>query len=60
MLNCIQYIDVNSVSQESGAAKKPGALESLSKEELIGKCKTLLQIAQKAKKAKDGEFSIFF
>jgi len=38
---------------ESGAAKKPGALESLSKEELIGKCKTLLQIAQKAKKAKD-------
>jgi len=38
---------------ESGAVKKPGALESLSKEELVGKCKTLLQIAQKAKKAKD-------
>jgi len=38
---------------ESGAGKKSGALESLSKEELIGKCKTLLQIAQKAKKAKD-------
>merc|ERR1711874_182483 len=38
---------------ESAAGKKPGALENLSKDELIGKCKTLLQIAQKAKKSKD-------
>jgi len=38
---------------DSGAGKKPGALDSLTKEELVGKCKTLLQIAQKAKKAKD-------
>ena len=40
---------------ESGEVKKPGALKSLSKKELVGKCKTLLQIAQKkTKKAKDG------
>ena len=31
------------------------ALESLSQEELVGKCKSYLQLAQKAKKAKDGE-----
>ena len=35
---------------ESGEVKKPGALESLSKKELVGKCKTLLQIARKPKK----------
>jgi hypothetical protein len=31
------------------------ALESLSKEELLSKCKNLLALAQKAKLAKDGE-----
>jgi len=38
---------------ETGGPKKPGALDSLSKEELVGRCKNLLQLAQKAKKAKD-------
>ena len=38
---------------ESGEVKKPGTLESLSKKELVGKCKTLLQIARKPKKTKD-------
>eukprot|EP00092_Neocalanus_flemingeri_P096298 GFUD01122575.1.p1 GENE.GFUD01122575.1~~GFUD01122575.1.p1 ORF type:complete len:1513 (+),score=587.82 GFUD01122575.1:87-4625(+) len=40
---------------ESGGAKKTGAgaLGSLTKEELVGRCKSLLQLAQKAKKAKD-------
>ena len=37
---------------ESGEVKKPGTLESLSKKELVGKCKTLLQIARKPKKQK--------
>ena len=39
---------------ESGKVKKTRALESLSKKELVGKCKTLLRIAQKKTiKAKD-------
>ena len=33
--------------------KKPGSLDQLSKKELEAKCKTLLQIAQKAKNARD-------
>merc|ERR1719192_3124795 len=37
--------------EDSGGRK--AALESLSQEELVGKCKSLLQLAQKAKKAKD-------
>jgi hypothetical protein len=38
------------------------ALESLSKEELLTKCKNLLALAQKAKLAKDGEllFTLLF
>ena len=39
--------------QEASSAKK-STLDSLSKEELIGRCKNLLQLAQKAKNAKDG------
>jgi len=38
---------------DTGAGKKTGSLDLLSKEDLVGKCKALLQIAQKAKKAKD-------
>ena len=47
--------------QEGGAAKtdKAKTLDSLSKEELIGRCKNLLQLAQKAKNAKDGECPCF-
>merc|ERR1711962_692095 len=33
--------------------KKPGSLDTLSKEELVQKCKSLLQLAHKAKNAKD-------
>jgi len=40
-----------------GAAKK-ASLDSLSKEELINRCKSLLQLAQKAKNAKDGRFKV--
>ena len=42
------------IFQESGAKK--GSLDSLSKEELISRCKSLLQLAQKAKNAKDGRW----
>lgn len=38
------------------SSEKKGVLESLDREELIRKCKGLLGIAQKAKKAKDGWF----
>jgi len=37
----------------AATTKKTGSLELLSKDELVSKCKTLLQIAQKAKKSKD-------
>ena len=41
--------------QDAGVGRKgPVLLDSLSKEELIAKCKQLLQLAQKAKQAKDG------
>jgi len=39
---------------EEGASKKPPAsLDSLSREELVVRCRSLLQLAQKAKAAKD-------
>ena len=34
--------------------RKPAPLDSLTKEELVSRCKSLLQIAQKAKSSKDG------
>ncbi|RZF48779.1 hypothetical protein LSTR_LSTR008128 [Laodelphax striatellus] len=40
-------------AEEPQAGLKKGGLESLSHEELVAKCKNLLIIAQKAKKAKD-------
>ena len=40
--------------------KGPVSLDSLSKEELTAKCKQLLQLAQKAKQAKDGNEYNFF
>ena len=40
----------------SGARSGRTPLAELSKEDLIQRCKKLLQIAQKAKFAKDGEF----
>jgi len=43
---------------EPGGAKKN--MSDLSKEELLDKCKSLLQIAQKAKAAKDGKHDILF
>ena len=39
--------------------KGPTPLAELSKEDLIQKCKKLLQIAQKAKATKDGKETIF-
>ena len=45
---------ISFIFQESGAKK--GSLDSLSKEELISRCKSLLQLAQKAKNAKDGRW----
>jgi hypothetical protein len=39
----------------NGSVKK--AIADMSQEELIEKCKGLIQIAQKAKAAKDGELS---
>jgi len=41
-------------SSASVDKKSPTALDCLEKEELIQRCKNLLQLAQKAKKAKDG------
>lgn len=40
--------------QQNTSTEKKGTLEGLDREELIRKCKGLLGIAQKAKKAKDG------
>ena len=40
---------------EGSSGKGPTPLVELSKEELIQRCKKLLQIAQKAKAAKDGK-----
>ena len=42
---------------EGSSGKGPAPLAELSKEELIQRCKKLLQIAQKAKAAKDGKKS---
>ena len=46
------------MGEPAGGAKKN--MNDLSKEELIDKCKGLLQIAQKAKAAKDGKHDILF
>ena len=47
--------------QDAGVGRKgPVLLDSLSKEELTAKCKQLLQLAQKAKQAKDGMWMYFF
>jgi hypothetical protein len=40
----------------SGAEPKRTSLETLSKEELLQKCKALLSIAKRAKAAKDGKY----
>ena len=40
----------------AGKAGGGGALEKLGKEELLGKYRHLLSIAQKAKSAKDGKY----
>ena len=45
--------DYNMDSGGGSGAKK--ALQDMSKEELMQKCKTLLALAQKAKVAKDGK-----
>lgn len=42
---------------EGSSGKGPTPLAELSKEDLIQRCKKLLQIAQKAKAAKDGKIS---
>ena len=42
---------------EGSSGKGPTPLAELSKEDLIQRCKKLLQIAQKAKAAKDGKTS---
>ena len=42
---------------EGSSGKGPTPLAELSKDELIQRCKKLLQIAQKAKAAKDGKKS---
>ena len=42
---------------EGSSGKGPTPLVELSKEDLIQRCKKLLQIAQKAKAAKDGKTS---
>ena len=47
------------IVQEVGAGRKgPVPLDSLSRDELTTKCKQLLQLAQKAKQAKDGMFHV--
>ena len=51
-------IDVAMADSAEGGGQPPPAkkgLNDLNKEELVAKCKGLLQIAQKAKAAKDGE-----
>lgn len=45
------------MGDQGGASKK--TLSDLTREELIEKCKNYLQIAQKAKTAKDGELDRF-
>jgi len=52
----INNYELKSRVMDSGG-KKTG-LDSLSQEELIGKCKNFLQLAQKAKKAKDGRLLV--
>lgn len=53
---CYQFNGKIIIFQQQGNAssEKKGVLEGLDREELIRKCKGLLGIAQKAKKAKDG------
>ena len=46
-----------SLYEGSSGNKGPTPLAELSKEDLIQRCKKLLQIAQKAKAAKDGKIS---
>ena len=40
------------------AGTKKASLDSMSKEELVGRCKNLLQLAQRAKSAKDGRLRL--
>lgn len=40
------------------AGSKKASLDSMSKEELVGRCKNLLQLAQRAKSAKDGRLRL--
>ncbi len=54
-------VSVSSTTSAASSSKPPSArrpMSELSKEELLSKCKGLLQIAQKAKAAKDGEEEI--
>ena len=47
--------EAGSLYEGSSGNKGPTPLAALSKEDLIQRCKKLLQIAQKAKVAKDGK-----
>ena len=47
--------EAGSLYEGSSGARRPTPLADLSKEDLILKCKKLLQIAQKSKVAKDGK-----
>ena len=47
--------EAGSLYEGSSGNKGPTPLAELSKEDLIQRCKKLLQIAQKAKAAKDGK-----
>jgi len=44
---------------QGGGDTRKAPLDSLSKEELVVKCRNLLQLAQRAKQAKDGELYYF-
>lgn len=52
----ILILKVDFLQQGNSSTDKKSVLEGLDRDELIRKCKGLLGIAQKAKKAKDGWF----
>lgn len=47
---------INQKQKNDGNGERRSPFDNLDRDELIKKCKGLLGIAQKAKKAKDGEF----
>lgn len=53
------FIKLLFLQQGNTSSEKKGILEGLDRDELIRKCKGLLVIAQKAKKAKDGLYTEF-